>query len=394
MIDAGERVTAGRSRQAPELEPWVHDALLAAGVALVLTLAAAADVDGSGADGGTYLWAAGLGGLMLVRRRYPVLVVALSVAGLIAYYAVGYPPIGVAVPVAAAVFSAAEFGRLTAAVLGAVTVVAVSVAYRLAVGQDPALLLAYELPGHLLLLAAAVALGDSVRSRREARRQAAEVAALVAERYERRIAERLAAERLAIARDLHDSVGHAMTIVALHVQVAQEAVGRDDAAAADALRVISSTTATTLADVRRTVSVLRQPDRGPRAVPDLTDLESAVLPARQAGIEVETAVAVGEDVPSSIAAAAYRIVQESMTNVVRHSGAQHARVEVREADGVLHVTVADDGGSGGQQPRGGAAGHGIAGMRERAEALGGALTAARGADGFEVHASLPLGGVS
>lgn len=387
----GVTLGGGWSGRPAAFEPWLYDVLLGTGVALVLSVSIAADIDGSGADGWAYVWAVGLGGLMLVRRQYPVLVVMLSVGGLIAYYAAGYPPIGVAVPVAAAVFSAAEFGHLASAVIASLTVVVVSVGYRLAVGQDPAFVLGFDLQGHVLMLAAAVALGDSVRSRRRAQRHADEVAELVAERYRRQADERLTQERLAIARDLHDSIGHAMAVVSLHTQVASEAVGKDDHAVESALEVIAATTGHTMTDLRRTLSALRQATEGPNALLRLADLDRAVHPARQSGIEVETAVRIAQPLPDSIEAAAYRIVQESITNIVRHSSATHARVEVRESDGTLHVSVVDDGHPPEADASGAAGtGHGIAGMRERAEILGGTLSANRTANGFEVRATLPL----
>lgn len=381
----------GRRERSPRLEPWVYDALLGVGVALVLTLSIAADIDGSGADGWAYLWAVGLGALLLVRRQYPVLVVTLSVGGLIAYYAAGYPPVGVAVPVAAAVFSAAELGRLPAAVFGSLTVVVVSVTYRLTVGHDPLYVLGYDLQGHVLMLAAAIALGDSLRSRRRAQRHADEVAALVAERYRRHADERLAEERLAVARDLHDSLGHAMAVVSLHTNVAREAVGKDDRTVDEALGVIAATTGQTMTDLRRTVSALRQPNDRPGTVLRLADLDRAVFPAEQAGIRVETELEVAERLPDPIEAAAFRIVQESITNIVRHADATNVRVHVRQDDRTLQVRVVNDARSAASNAeRATVRGHGIAGMRERAESLGGTLTAEHTSSGFEVRATLPL----
>ncbi len=162
-------------------------------VTVVVSLFIAADIGGDGtADGWAYLWAVGLGGLMLVRRRYPVLVVILSAVAVIAYHALGYPPIGIAVPLATAVFSAAEAGRAPVAVIVAASVVIVSVSYRLLVGQNPAFVLAYELPGTALLLGGgAIVLGDSVRSRRELRRRSEQIAELVRAQVSREAEQRL-----------------------------------------------------------------------------------------------------------------------------------------------------------------------------------------------------------
>lgn len=373
-----------------ETAPWVADAILAASVALTLSLVITADVDGSRPGAMPYLWAAGLGALMLVRRRHPVLVVALTVGGLLAYYAAGYPPVGVAVPVAAAVFSAAEAGRTAGAVLGSVAVLAISTGYRLAVGQDADFVLGYELVWNALMLAAAVALGDGVRSRRALQARAREIADLLAERYRRQAEERVTAERLTMARDVHDSVGHAMTVVALHAQVAAESIGRDDAAAARAVAVIHETTTSTLADLRRTVALLRRPGQTSREVPGLGGLATAVRPAQVAGLEVVDEVTLGEPIPAAVEAAAYRIIQESVTNVVRHAHARRIRVAVHTAAGMLHVRVEDDGSRPPTEHGEPSAGHGIAGMRERAEALGGTLDAGWTATGFVVAATMPL----
>ncbi|MBO3102550.1 sensor histidine kinase [Cellulomonas fengjieae] len=370
----------------PATAPWVADAVLAVAVTLVLSLVIAADVDESRPEGSAYLWAAGLGALMLVRRRYPAAVVALTGVGLFGYYAAGYPPVGVAVPVAAAVFSAAEAGRLAVAVVGSVAILAIATGYRLAVGQAASFVLGYELVWNGLLLAAVVALGDGVRSRRELGVRAREVAALLAERYRRQAEERVTRERLTMARDVHDSVGHALTVVALHAQVAGEAIGRDDAVAADAVDVIRDTTTATLTDLRRTVALLRQAAPAARDVPGLGDLATALRPAQQAGLDVVADIHAGS-APGPAGAVAYRIVQEAITNVVRHARASRVRVDVRADDGILRVRVEDDGPAGVGPST---VGHGITGMRERAEALGGSLTAGPTPTGFVVAAALPM----
>ncbi|WP_347976823.1 sensor histidine kinase [Microbacterium sp. ProA8] len=372
--------------------PWVFDVLLGIGVTLTVSLFIAADVGENEPDGWAYLWAAGLGALMLARRRYPVIVVLLSAGGVISYYAAGYPPIGVAVPLAAAVFSAAEYGRIGAAIAASAAVIAISVVYRLAVGQDPALVV-YDLPGHALLLAGAVAFGDSVRSRRELRRKSEQIAELTVERYARAAEQRVMAERLEIARELHDSVGHALTVVTLHTQVIEEALGSDDAEVRRSLDAIADTTTATFADVRRTVASLRKggvPSRSPLRI---SDLESAALPARQAGIDVRIRVGLRSTPSPTVEAAVYRIVQESITNVVRHAAASRVDVDIEEGDdGMLDVSVVDDGkGSEKAAPHPPADhGTGLAGMRERAHLLGGTFSAERRGSGFAVKASIPM----
>lgn len=384
--------------------PWVVDLLLGIGVTLTVSVFIAADIQDSEPDGWAYLWAVGLGGLMLVRRRYPVIVVVLSAGAVLSYYAAGYPAIGVAVPLAAAAFSAAEFDRMVAAVITCTTVLLISVVYRVVVsGQDPSLVLWFDAPGHALLLGAAIALGDNVRSRRRLRRQATEIAALVAERSASEAEQRAMSERLAIARELHDSVGHALTVVSLHAQIAEEALDADpgsptdDAGAREALRVITETTASSFEDVRRTVANLRKEHGAARPALRLGDLDRAVSPAMLAGLDVRTRVTVASALPAPVESAIVRIVQESITNVIRHANASRVEVAIAQHDGRVEVSVVDDGGAGaadagtadppGRPPH---VGSGLAGMRERATLLGGTFSAAPTASGFAVRASIPL----
>ncbi|MFD5215363.1 sensor histidine kinase [Microbacterium sp. NPDC058345] len=379
--------------------PWVLDAVLGMAVMLIVSLFIVADIENADPDGWAYVWALGLGGLMLARRRYPVVVVVLSAAAVLSYYAAGYPAIGVAVPLAAAVFSAAERGRITAAVVTAASLLLVSVAYRLAVGQAPAVVVGYDLPGHALLLGGAIAFGDSVRSRRSLRQRASEIAALVAERSQREAEKQAMSERLVIARELHDSVGHALTVVTLHTQIAEEALDADErphpdeVTIRDALGVISETASASFEELRRTVARLRKEDGAAHAAPRLSELETAIRPARQAGLAVRTQVSVRSALPPGVEEAIYRIVQESITNVVRHSAASRVDVEIAQREGSVDVSVINDG----VMDRATAdsrdrveKGRGLAGMRERATLLGGSFSAGREEGSrFAVRVSLP-----
>lgn len=396
-----EPTLADGSDDAPA--PWVFDVLLGIGVALVVSMFIAADIQGSEPAAWAYLWAIGLGGLMLVRRRYPVIVLVLSAAAVLSYYAAGYPAIGVAVPLAAAVFTAAERKRVAAAIATSAAILTISVVYRLAEGQDPALVVGFDLPGHALLFAAAIAFGDSLRARRELRAKSMEVATLLAENLAREAEKRTAEERLALARELHDSVGHALTVVSLHTQIAQEALQAGDISAhqdapaiREALEVVSAKTTATFDDLRRTVSSLRRGSPGTGTAFQVADLEAAVLPARQAGIEVATAVALHTRLPPTVQSTIYRIVQEAVTNIVRHSAAASAEVDVRQHDGHIHITVINDGVTPGSvDERQLKSGSGLPGMRERVALLGGTFAAGPdGEDRFAVRASLPVEGTS
>jgi signal transduction histidine kinase len=365
------------------------DALLGAGVTAVVSVVISADQAGhQEPDALAYLWAAGLGALMLARRHYPRAVLAVSVLGLFAYYAAGYPAVGLAVPVAAALFSAAEAGRLGAAVAGALVALGTSLWVRLLQGQDAAFVLGFDLVPHVALMAAAIALGDGLRSRRAQQAQQREVARLQAQQYARDAERRVHAERLAIARDLHDSLGHTVSVISLHADVAREALGRDEAAAREALTLIRDAASRTMRELRSTVALLRSPGEPAAGLVSLAGVGPVLRAARDAGIEVVEDIDVPGPLPDTVDAAAYRIVQEAVTNVVRHSGASRVHVAAHADDEALLLTVSDDG-AGAASTRSG--GHGIAGMAERARALGGELTAtAGGAGGFTVRARLPL----
>jgi signal transduction histidine kinase len=389
------------------------DALLGLGVALVLAAVISAGQAGR-PDPLAYAWAVGLGAIMLVRRRYPRIVLVVTALGLFAYYAAGYPAIGIAVPVAAALFSAAEAGRLAAATTTAALVLAVATGYRLLAGQDPSFVIGYELITHITVMAAAIALGDGVRSRRALIARQREVAALSARRQAEGAERRRRDERLAVARDLHDTLGHALAVVSLHADVAREALEPDgdhrldEQAARAALVEVKRASSAAMADLRETVAVLRNDDpadhrAGTEPSVSLVELDRLLEPARRAGLTVSTVISVDPDVLAGpVQAAAYRIVQEAVTNTVRHSLADSLSVEVSADDDQLLVTVIDDGDptpstiASGSSTDGSstAGGHGLAGMAERATALGGWLRAGPQPGQFVVRAGIPLQGRS
>ena len=197
-----------------------------------------------------------------------------------------------------------------------------------------------------------------------------------------------------IARELHDIVAHTMSAVTVQMNVAAAAFDREPATARTALADARSSAKNAMSELRRSVAVLREDRDEPLApVSRLDDVESFAATARAAGITVDVVDRrPGAGIPATVDLAAARIVQEALTNVVRHSGAHRALVDIGADLHRLVVEVSDDGaGSGGAALSG--AGHGIAGMRERAEALGGRLDVADlPTGGFSVRAELPLGG--
>jgi signal transduction histidine kinase len=228
------------------------------------------------------------------------------------------------------------------------------------------------------LVSAAGAIATTTRTRREAN----------AERTRRAATE----ERLRMAQDLHDGVGHGLAVIAMQAGVALHVLDQDPAAARESLLAIRDTSKESLDALRAELSVLTpgQPlTRAPRR--GLADLDVLVDRVRAGGLPVSVdSSRPSRPVPSELDETAYVVVQESLTNVLRHANAGSAHVAVTENDGSLLVTVTDDG-QGGAVPEDNAGGMGISGMRTRAERVGGTLEAGPTATGFRVRASLPFG---
>lgn len=372
----------------------VVDALFGFAVFAVVAIAVASDVSDTGNLSPGYGVAAVLGALILVRRRWPVAVLAATSVLVVANYVLQLPVIGLAVPVAAALYSAAEAGRTLWSVGLASALVLVSTLVRLQEGQDPAYLLGYELPTTVAVMGAATALGHARWQRRRAEHQRVRIEVLDRRARESEAAERLALERTRIARDLHDAVGHHLSVVSLHAAVAAEALGDDPADVSVAraeLDHVARASRAGLSELRATVRALREADPGDDRVSSLAHLDELVATVRAAGVDVEvTGVPAPGEVPGMVEATAYRIVQEALTNTLRHARAPRARVAFSRRDGVLDVTVTDEGTAAPARSTGGS---GLAGMRERVRLVGGTVEAApRPSGGFGVRALLPIGG--
>jgi signal transduction histidine kinase len=380
-----------------QADPRTVDALLAAGMALAVAVVIAADLEGTGrASLPAYLFAAGFGALLLVRRRYPRAVLVLTVLGIFGYYALGFPPIGIALPAVGAMYSAAEQGRTRDAM-------AVSAYFRISEGQPQSYLFSYELVTNIALIAAAIALGVAVRMQRETRLQQERLDALAAAERARHAEGLVHAERMRMARDLHDVIGHTMSVISLHSNVAAEAIGHDDGAASRAVEQIRAAASETMKELRSTVRLLRtQHQEDVRSTVGLEGVGRLAEAARETGLDVNLAITVAPgELSTTIDAAAYRIIQESLTNVLRHSGASAVRIDAAVDGGILTLEVTDNGdpnagrragagASAGEPPMEVSNGHGIVGMRERATALGGYLsTTGPSPGGFSVRAQLP-----
>ncbi|QXJ27008.1 sensor histidine kinase [Actinomadura graeca] len=215
-----------------------------------------------------------------------------------------------------------------------------------------------------------------------------------AERSARQLADRAVTdERLRIARELHDVVAHSMSLIAVKAGVAVHVAEARPQEALDALRVIETTSRGTLAEMRHLLGVLRNgsvPEAALAPTPGLTALTALAERAAMAGVSVDLDVRAG-DLPDGVALSAYRIVQEAVTNVVKHATPARCSVLVDAAGGRMRIRVADDG-PGVRVLPGGAAGegHGLVGMRERVMMYGGDFAAGpRPEGGFAVSASFP-----
>src|ERR671919_567457 len=237
----------------------------------------------------------------------------------------------------------------------------------------------------------AVLIGDAIRSERERTRETQEFAQRIAELRDRDVERAVVEERLRIARDMHDVTGHHLSAISL--QAAGAGRTTSDPVARAALERIHRLTAEALGQTQRALGVLRElePARPARPAaraptPRLEHVEQLLGPARNAGLAVDLRLD-GADRPLSdeIEVCAYRIVQESLTNVVRHAGASTVRVRVSYGERELLVAVDDDGVGGPGRPAGG-----IEGMRERVAIVGGSFAAGPAGHGWSVRASLPL----
>lgn len=236
--------------------------------------------------------------------------------------------------------------------------------------------------------------GFALRERTE-RTEAAEERAFRAER-EREIAARVAVaeERARIARELHDVVAHAVSVMVLQVGAVRHRMPESDSENREVLRNVEQAGRTALTEMRRLLNAMRHEDEQLELLPQpgLQDVEALVADVRAAGLPVRLEVH-GRPVPlpPGLDLSAYRIVQEGLTNSLKHSGASQAEVDVRYGAGELQLEVRDDG-AGGVSPDGGL-GHGLVGVRERVKIYGGEMSAGVSrSGGYVLRARIPLEG--
>ncbi|MEV0226488.1 histidine kinase [Streptomyces sp. NPDC050704] len=385
----------------PAVPSLRNDAHLVAALAALTTVMALFIKDGR--EPGLLAWLLLLGAhvALIWRRRYPVTVMLVVVACVAPYHAIDYTHSAPVPATLLALYTVAVAGSARRTLFIGTVLIGMTLTVN-AVTNPDGLAEIIRITGWLISV---LLFGGYIRVHRQYLASALERAERAERTREEEARRRVAEERLRVARDLHDLLAHSITLIGVQTSVAAHVLAADPerldrTAVAQALDDIADTCRTARGELRTTLEVLRTHDvdvgvaagskgcRGP--LPGLDGLTDLVESARVTGAKVELSVRT-DGVPPSVGAAAYRIVQEALTNAVRHGGRDDltVRVGLRTEDGALRVSVTDDGA--GASASDGPPGFGLVGMRERARTVGGTLDAGPGpVGGFEVSAVLPL----
>jgi signal transduction histidine kinase len=399
--------TLDRLRRAANRRPHTDVAVAALLYAVTLVTTAAGPAPSRGRLSALALVMAGVAcGSLVVRHRWPVAALVASVSAAEGYLSL-FPHHEGALVLAAPLIALYTFadsgggpagggrGRRRNLAIGGLAIAALAGAHIMA---RPSSWLGADNLALAALGALALAAGDASRSRRaytaevELRARRAELG------REQEARRRVTEERLRIARDLHDVLGHQLALITVQAGVADHLLDVQPGQSRQALGHIRQAGRTALEELRDTIGLLREPgepDTPTEPTASLSALDDLVASFRRSGLRVEHTVG-GRPRPLAAAAdlTAYRVVQESLTNVCKHAGGSAARLRLAYKPDTLRITVDDDG-PGREDGAGRGTGHGITGMRERVTALGGTLHAGRRPDGgFRVDATLPSRGAT
>jgi signal transduction histidine kinase len=318
---------------------------------------------------------------LLWRRRHPVAVLAVVTAAAVSIVAVGYwfaPfPLGLALYTVGSHPGIAAARRVALASIVAITVAVAATGY----GEFA------DSASRLVFLVAAWLLGDSLGSRRAYVLEVEEKALRLEREREAHTRQVAAEEQARIARELHDIVAHALSVVVVQAGAADDVFEVEPARARESIRAIEGAARSALEELRRVLGVLnRGSEQEPQ--PGLVRIDSLIEQVRGTGLAVSLELeGAPKPLPAAVDLSAYRIVQEALTNTIKHARAEHATVRIRYgAD--LELEIRDDGRG---PANGNGTGRGLIGMRERAAILGGTVEAGGHAEGgFHVAAHLPL----
>jgi signal transduction histidine kinase len=400
-----------RLRTVSAVRRWLIDLTVVAAVATVAEIAIVTGREAGAVprDWFAYTLGVAMAVPLLWRRQYPVAVLYAVAAVLLLFYAWGYPGFPPSLVLLVPLYDAVLAGSLWWALPVPVAFLSAGHVVVMRKGTPPLDAVAVFLP-QVALVAVAMLLGALVRSRRAYVEEVRQRLRLAEEERRRDAERRVVEERLRIARELHDTVAHAIATITVQSGTALHLIDREPDRVRDALTAIRQTGKAALAEMRTTLGVLRADGEPATAGSDagldrLPDLLAAV---RAAGLEVEVdgdpadrqhggdlagqgshGHLTDRGLAGPVDHAAYRVLQESLTNVLRHAGSSaRARIRLGWEPEWLTVEVTDDGVGASPDRTGG--GHGLAGMRERVERLGGQFDAGpRAGGGFRVRASLP-----
>lgn len=346
---------------------------------------------------GAYALAVLAGLLVLPRRTVPGWTAVAVTVVCAAYHLLGYPGYGPGTALFAVAYALTGYGSGRSGLVRAAAVIAVNSGIVLAPPHS-AFGNLWAVLGPATGMIAAAAFGEAARARAVA---VAEQLRRVRQTAEEDVRRRITDERLTIARELHDVLAHTITVIGVQAAAGGEAVDRSPAEAKAAFDTIRGATKEAMSELRGTLKLLRSNANPSTAEPlpaepqpRLADLPRLVDQASQAGLRADV-VTTGDPtgLPLAVELAAYRIVQEALTNVIRHAAARTVHLRLDYRPDAVHLDITDDG-VGATEPA--TTGHGLIGMRERARAVGGTLSAGApdtGARGFQVRAELPTGAV-
>jgi signal transduction histidine kinase len=336
---------------------------------------------------GGYAIAVVTGALLYWRRRAPLAISFGVLALCLLYHELGYPGLAPAIAMGVAGYAMAADAAVTRSLLIAVALILAVNAISLLPPWPTGI--AWAVVGPAVSMVATVAAGETARVRRVAAEEQLRALRHSAEQDARN---RLAEQRLDIAREVHDVLAHTVTVIGVQAAAAADALDTRPEEARAALAAVRGATKEAMAELRDTLVLLRTGEGHEVAPqPSLNRLSSLVDNAKAAGVEV-TLTVTGEPAGLSAATglAVYRVVQEALTNTIRHSRSKTAAVAVDILADEVVVTVTDDGPA--SPVRGTASpGHGLTGLRERGRSLGGTVDAGPAGTGFRVSARLPVG---